>query len=92
VNSIITIRARWSGRPPAMGDYLMAPKRPRWAYEVVGVTLRDHLSAALRNAQVITIKAARRAVDAVPADATVHSWRWNGRGAKNKRMHGDERP
>lgn len=77
------LRARWSGPPPRVGDYLAAPTRPRFAYRIGGVKRLDPLvrwdptqKTELRR---LTIEVDRVPIAQMPAAARVHDWRWESR-------------
>ncbi len=77
------IRARWSGAPPKIGDYLMSQVRPRFAYRVCEVTRTDRIVQwdPEFKTELVRIDVVARRVDrsAVPADAKVHPWKWDRR-------------
>lgn len=77
------LRARWSGPPPRVGDYLASPTRPRFAYRVRDVRNVDSLvrwdptrKAELRR---LAIEADRVPIARLPTAARVHPWRWDKR-------------
>lgn len=86
----MTLRARWIGPSPRVGDYLMAEVRPRSAYRV------DRVAAANSNvcwdvsarAEVrqLRLDVTRVERNAVPAAARVHSWRWDRRAARSSHV------
>lgn len=79
----MTLRARWTGPAPRVGDYLASPTRPRFAYRVTGVTRRDPLVRwdAGRKAEVrrLAIEVDRVPIAELPKNARVHEWRWDKR-------------
>lgn len=81
------LRARWNGPAPRVGDYLMSPTRPRFAYRVLGVTVagsRVTWDPVRRGeARRLTIDVERVAILAMPSNARVHDWRWDRRGASS---------
>lgn len=79
----MTLRARWVGRPPQAGDYLMSAVRPRYAYRVAQVTNASSrvcwnpaAKAEVRNLQIVVV---RRPVSRVPKFARIHPWTWDRR-------------
>lgn len=79
----MTLRARWIGPPPRIGDYLMSQVRPRHAYRVAQVINASSLvrwdpaaKAEVRNLQFVVV---RRSVAAVPKRARIHPWKWDRR-------------
>lgn len=71
----MTLRARWSGEPPAVGDYLMGSGgRVRSAYRIVCITPR---------ASVLELEVDKVSPTSVPDGATVHDWRWDARSSRN---------
>ena len=82
----MTLRARWIGSPPRVGDYLMSEVRPRYAYRIERV---DHSSpnVAWDSALKAEIHLLRLLVDrvgssAVPEHARVHPWKWDQRDSR----------
>ena len=80
------LRARWMGPAPRVGDYLMSPARPRYAYRVREVTRADS-NARWDPAQKAEVR--RLAIDVdrvdhgqVTSNARVHTWRWDKRSSK----------
>lgn len=76
----MTLRARWIGPPPRIGDYLMSQVRPRYAYRVAGVINASALvrwdagvKAEVRDLQ---IRVDRGPVADVPAGTRIHPWTW----------------
>lgn len=79
----MTLRARWIGPPPRIGDYLVSQVRPRHAYRVARVTNASSLvrwdpaaKAEVRSLQIVVV---RRPVSRVPRLARVHPWTWDRR-------------
>lgn len=68
-----SLRFRWEGELPRVGQFLKAP-RGRTAYEIVAIRSRpgDH-------GDVGTFKVARWTPSEVPPEATVHPWQWDKR-------------
>jgi hypothetical protein len=91
----MTLRARWIGPPPRVGEYLMSEVRPRYAYRVTWVTNASSLvrwdpaaKAEVRNLQIVVD---RRSASRVPKIARIHPWTWDRRGslgASKKAMKG----
>ena len=79
------LRARWKGPVPRVGDYLMSPTRPRYAYRVREVTPTDPNVRwdAAQKAEVrrLAIEVERVELGAVTSAARVHTWRWDKRSA-----------
>ena len=80
------LRARWSGPPPRVGDYLASPTRPRFAYHVRGVSNVDSLvrwdpaqKAELRR---LAIEVDRVPIARLPTAARVHPWLWDKRASR----------
>ena len=80
------LRARWSGPPPRVGDWLVSPTRPRFAYHVLEVRRVDPdvrwdpaKKAELRR---LAIEVDRVPIAELPTAARVHDWRWDKRAAK----------
>lgn len=77
------LRARWLGSLPRVGDYLMSPTRPRFAYRILDVPRDDPRVgwdvAAKKESRKISIVVDRVACTAVPPTARVHDWRWDRR-------------
>jgi len=87
--SLTTLRARWFGHPPMVGDYLMSARmsarRPRYAYRVKNVTNASSevywdpmAKLEARRLQLVVVRVAR---DEVPRHARIHAWRWDKRQA-----------
>lgn len=80
----MTLRARWAGSPPRIGDYLMSAVRPRYAYRVREVIHRDRrvtwdpVTKAEQHRLELAVD--RLAASDVPRDARVHAWKWDKRG------------
>jgi hypothetical protein len=83
----MTLRARWLGAPPKVGDYLMSQTRPRFAYRVervtrafpnVGWAKKEQMEERLLQLDVDRIDAS-----AVPEHARIHPWKWDKREAKH---------
>ena len=78
------LRARWTGAPPRIGDYLMSPTRPRYAYRVCAIDAAadravrwdPELKLEVRR---LTITVDRLSARDVPRDARIHPWRWDKR-------------
>lgn len=66
----VLLRARWTGSPPAIGDYLMAQQRPRNAYRIVSI--RDR-------AACLELTCERVPPADVPTGSTIHDWHWDAR-------------
>ena len=82
------LRARWTGAPPRIGDYLMSPTRPRYAYRICALTSNHLVSwdpALKQEVRRLTITADRLPPSSVPKDARVHPWRWDKREPRHKR-------
>lgn len=82
------LRARWTGAPPHVGDYLRSPLRPRLAYRICEVTRVNRIvcwDPVLKTEfQHIEIAAERTPLNAVPKAARVHPWRWDKREPRRK--------
>jgi hypothetical protein len=82
----VKLRARWIGPAPRVGDYLMSPTRPRFAYRVrtVNPTSPNVTWDPAHKAEVrrLAIDVDRVAVAEVAASSRVHAWRWDKRGPK----------
>ncbi len=65
------ISARWSGEPPAIGEYLQSQLRPRGAYRIVSVVERP--------SGMLDLLVDRVENKDVPSDAVVHAWKWDPR-------------
>ena len=76
LNGICELPARWSGNPPAPGDFLKSP-RGRIAYHILEVRRRNPRTNARRYGYVFLVE--RRRPEDIPAEATVHAWRWDPR-------------
>lgn len=72
-------RAKWHGPLPEIGDFLRSPKRPRFAYRIVGIT---NQVAAAEDVTYATFTLDRVPHDQVPPEATIHAWRWDPRRRK----------
>jgi hypothetical protein len=71
--TILTLRARWLANPPQAGE-LMASASGKTVYRVLGVTRLRIAGEPLRDRYRLVLD--RCSKDAVPADATIHPWRW----------------
>lgn len=82
----MTLRARWIGPPPRVGDYLAAPRRPRYAYRVTQV--RNASSkvywdlAARAEMRCLAFDVVRIVIDRLPLRARVHTWTWDRRASR----------
>lgn len=84
------LRARWNGKPPLVGEYLMAPMKPRYAYRIVEVERTDRivswdpvLKTEFCHYSIVCIRIDKRDV---PEGATVYPWSWDKRAsAKTKK-------
>jgi len=85
----VKLRARWTGTPPNVGDYLMSTQRPRFAYRICEVSRHDRIvrwdSEIKTEFQHYSIAAERKPLDTVPKDAHVHPWRWDKRARQKTR-------
>lgn len=81
------LRAQWTGAVPRVGDYLVSPTRPRFAYRVCNVSCPDSRVRwdALKKAELrrLVIEVDRVPIIALPRSARVHPWRWDKRKARN---------
>lgn len=66
------LRAKWTGQPPCIGEYLMSQHRPRFAYRIAAITTGD--SESKLEFEVDKVK-----LHSVPDDAVVHPWKWDPR-------------
>ena len=82
----MTLRARWNGPVPRVGDYLASPTRPRFAYCVREVRCADSIVRwdAGRKAELrrLAIEVDRIPIDKLPTTARLHPWRWDSRAAR----------
>lgn len=79
----MTLRARWTGPLPRVGDYLMSQVKPRAAYRIVREPASD-VAALMRADGVVHLRLVVEKVDLpLPSGATVLPWKWDQRG-KNK--------
>lgn len=84
----MTLRARWMGPSPRIGDYLMSEVRPRGAYRVEQVIESspnvgwDPIAKA--EVRQLRLVVSRVAAGAVPKHAQVHAWKWDRREARRK--------
>lgn len=83
----MTLRARWVGPPPRIGDYLMSASRPRYAYlveQVIDASSHVHwdptAKAEVRRLQIVVDRVAK---DRVPPHARIHPWKWDKRAARH---------
>ena len=80
------LRARWSGPPPRVGDYLASPMKPRFAYRVRGARCVDPLvrwdPAQKKELRRLAIEVDRVPIAELPAAARVHDWRWDKRASR----------
>ncbi len=86
--AMMTLRARWTGVLPRVGEYLMSQHRPRCAYVLV-VDPPSIISALRRSpdAEVaVTFKVERVGLP-LPAGAVVHAWKWDARGKNTGVRH-----
>lgn len=80
----LKLRARWIGRLPRVGDYLMSPIRPRYAYRVASVDRVSEVHAKAET-RMLQLEVERAYLAEVPPHAQIHSWRWDRReSAKRK--------
>jgi hypothetical protein len=81
----VKLRARWSGLPPRVGDYLASPTRPRFAYRVCDVRNVDSLvrwdPAQKKELRRLAIEVDRLPIAELPTTARVHDWNWDKRGS-----------
>ena len=79
------LRARWTGPVPRVGDYLLSPTRPRFAYRVRDVARVDpnvHWDATQKTeVRRLAIEVDRVTPREVSSTARVHTWRWDTRSA-----------
>jgi hypothetical protein len=84
----VKLRARWTGAPPRVGDYLMSSMRPRYAYRICEVTRVENIvrwDPVLKTEfSHYTIAAERGPLESVPKEARVHPWRWDKREPRRK--------
>lgn len=76
----VTLQARWHGPPPALGDYLKAP-RGRTAYlihAIAKIVPRGYGQPMLGHYR-LRIKCWRVPPSEVPQGAAVHPWKWDRR-------------
>jgi hypothetical protein len=82
----MTLRARWHGPAPRVGDYFASPTRPRFAYRVTGVHCVDSIvrwnAAQKAELRQLKLDVDRVPITALPPTARVHPWRWDKRGGK----------
>jgi hypothetical protein len=77
------VKAKWTGKMPLLGDYLMSSLRPRFAYRIEGFEAAVKQFGANPDDQfALTITVTKVSLHGVPEDATIHSWKWDSRGPK----------
>lgn len=77
------LRVKWAGPWPRVNDYLRSERRPRYAYRIALVSRVDSLvrwdPTYKREWRRMALEVVRVELAAVPANATVHPWRWDKR-------------
>lgn len=83
------LRARWEGNPPQVGEFLMSQVRPRFAYRIDEVDVRQAanlnqlphgLSGSHRDAQSkLLLRVTKVPIAEIPAGAVTHPWKWDAR-------------
>lgn len=79
---MVSLRLRWQGAPPAIGDYLMSSGRgTRFGYKIIELRRVDNLDAEPPTYEVDALKVP---VKEMPTGVTIHPWKWDPRDRKNK--------
>lgn len=73
---VISMRARWNGAPPQVGEYLASSGgNTRFAYKILSLYKPA-------KSDVYEISALKIPLGNMPAGAVVHQWKWDARGSK----------
>lgn len=76
---IVSVRARWDGQPPQIGEYLAARGHAtKYAYRIVGVRLGKERPSD-HGATAYELDAERIPIKELPSGVTVHPWKWDPR-------------
>ena len=73
------LRARWQGRLPEIGEYLMSSTRPKFAYRITGVEELRYLPHHVPGYQRLKLAVDRISAPDVPAGGVVWDWKWDAR-------------